>query len=502
MALGSQERVDAVDVAIIGGGPAGSAAARILAECGYRVLIATKPDDPARGRAESLPPSTRKLLREIGVLDAVDRAGFYRTTGNTVWWGQRQGQVERFDGSTEALGYQVFRPDLDRLLRAHAQAAGACLITDAIVTGVDFDRDSVRIEYQRNGGRHESTTCRFALDCSGRAGVIARRQGLRRQQRGYRNQALVGVWKRPDGWDLPDQTHTIVQTYEDGWGWSIPLSSAVRHVGVIVDGATTGVARGPTFESTYRAEVAKADELNRLTAGGTLVGVWACDASVYSSQGYTGENFLLVGDAAAFIEPLSSFGVKKALASAWVGAIAVHTSLCHPDRREAALGFFSRRERQVYATSLQRSRDYAREAYASHAHPFWALRAGIDIDPAADIDDDALVKAPDVLAAFEVLRESPTFDFTCPGPIRLEKVPVIRGREIALEDALALPEARHAVRFVKSVDLLKLRELACHQRHVPDLFEAYCREHGVVPLPDLLGGLSLLVAKGALVRCS
>src|SRR5215510_10531299 len=106
-----------VDVIVIGGGPAGAAAARLLSLWGYSVRLLTKPADVSRGAAESLPPSTRKLLVTIGVLDRVERAGFYRTTGNTVWWGERHGEVERFDASpasegVEATlnGYQVLRP--------------------------------------------------------------------------------------------------------------------------------------------------------------------------------------------------------------------------------------------------------------------------------------------------------------------------------------------------------------------------------------------------------
>ena len=85
-----------VDVVVIGGGPAGSAIARLLAQWGHSVRVLTRAADPARGAAESLPPSTRKLLAKIGVLDAIDGADFYRTTGNTVWWGQREGHVEKF----------------------------------------------------------------------------------------------------------------------------------------------------------------------------------------------------------------------------------------------------------------------------------------------------------------------------------------------------------------------------------------------------------------------
>ena len=81
---------------VIGGGPAGAAIGRLLAAWGHSVLILTKAPQGLRGLAESVPPSSRKLLSAIGVLDVVDRAGFYRTTGNTVWWGSDAPRVEYF----------------------------------------------------------------------------------------------------------------------------------------------------------------------------------------------------------------------------------------------------------------------------------------------------------------------------------------------------------------------------------------------------------------------
>lgn len=482
------------DAVVIGGGPAGSAIARLLALWGHSVLVLTRATDAARGAAESLPPSTRKLLATVGVLESVDRAGFYPTTGNTVWWGKRDGHVEQFD----VPGYQVYRPELDRVLLAGAADAGAEVISDAHVRRVHVDGASLaRVEFQRD--RHPPTvvTSRFAVDASGRAGVIARR--YRRREPGFLTQAFVGEWQRDDGWDLPDPTHTLVETYQEGWAWSVPLSGTIRQVGVAVDGATTRIRRGPTLHGTYRTEIGKTRQLNALMAGAMLGRVWACDASLYSSHRFTGPQFLLVGDAASCIDPLSSFGVKKALASAWVGAVAIHTCLTHPDRQTIALDFFASREQQVYATSLQRSCEFAREAYARHPHPFWAERAETVVEAVSgDIDEDALFRAPDVQAAFGRLKASPAIALSLSDMIRVRKRALIDGHEIVLCDAVSLPEAPDGVRFLAGVDLLKLGEMACRHQQVPDLFDAYCRAYGAVPLPSMLGSLSLLLARGVL----
>ena len=147
----------------------------------------------------------------------------------------------------------------------------------------------------------------------------------------------------------------------------------------MVNGATTKLTRGPEIAEVYKSELAKTRQLaaRMRTAGAHLRHVWACDASLYSAHTYAdaSRQSLLVGDAGAFIDPLSSFGVKKALASAWIAAVAVHTSLRDAGRKQIALDFFSSWERQVYTTHLQRTCDFARRAYAQHPSAFWAARA-------------------------------------------------------------------------------------------------------------------------------
>ena len=108
-----------IDAAIIGGGPAGAAAARILTERGHRVVVFARDPDPVRAFTESLPPSACQLLATIGILDAMDGNGFVRSYGNTVWWAEREGVDERF-GDGETYGFQVSRPRFDNLLLDHA----------------------------------------------------------------------------------------------------------------------------------------------------------------------------------------------------------------------------------------------------------------------------------------------------------------------------------------------------------------------------------------------
>ena len=300
------------------------------------------------------------------------------------------------------------------------------------------------------------------------------------------------MWSRRDGWDLPDETHTAVETYRDGWAWSVPVSAETRHVGAMVGSAMPEERTPRALGDAYQSEIEKTRQLAARLRGASLQHVWACDASLYSASTYAGPRFLLIGDAGSFIDPLSSFGVK-ALASAWLGAIVAHTRLVDPGRDTLACDFFSDWERGVYATHLRRSREFARAACLEHDSAFWAARtAAAPDDPAdrgaADVSGDA-----DVRRAFDAFKAAPAIDLRLADGVRFEPRAVIRGREIVLEEALA-----GGLRFAGNVDLVTLARLAGEHRRVPDLFEAYCQRLAPVPLPSLVSGLSLLVARGIL----
>ena len=274
----------------------------------------------------------------------------------------------------------------------------------------------------------------------------------------------------------------------------------LRQVAVMVDGATTRTTRGPRLRMPMSAELAKTRRLSAMTAGATLERAWACDASLYSSSDFAGPQFLLIGDAASCIDPLSSFGVKKALASAWLGAIAVHTALVDSQRRSLALDFFSGREREVYAADLARTRSYARRASEHHRHDFWKRRASAD---GAEPDDDAvadnsarLLRRPAVRCAHEHLRAVRAIRFGWSGQRRFRETAArARTRNRARR---CHPVGTAAIRYANGVDLIALGHCAVRHRQVPDAFDEYCRVHGSVALPEFLAAFSLLVAEGVL----
>lgn len=468
------------DAAIIGGGPAGATAGRLLAAWGHSAAILTAPPTSRPRLAECLPPSTHKLFDHLGIRDAVERAGFLPTSGNTVWWGGKR----RVESYPEGAGYQVPRGDFDALLLTLAEKAGARVRLGKVlraVGGIEFE----------SGGRRKRIPTKFILDCSGRAGVLGR--AFRVKEPKSSTVALCGVWRNDAGWRLPDATHTLVEAYADGWAWSIPLSHTLRHVAFMVDPGETKMVRGAGLLAAYLAELGKTRAFRRIFSRGTLEQApWGRDASLYTARRYAGPGLLIAGDAGAFIDPLSSFGVKKAMVSAWVAAVVVNTCLVRPEMQEAALQFFNDRETQVYADYHRRTASWFRAA-GRDSHAFWTHRSEF---PDSEIRDDYREATG---LAFESLKRKRSIRLRLSDHIRIDRRPAIEGQLIVLRSVLTVPNSPEPFDFFENVDLARLAQLAGQYRQVPDLFTAYNRAAAPVPLPNFLSALSLLLARGILI---
>ena len=494
------------DVAIIGGGPAAVAASTLLSRWRHDVLVLTRPAPAGPSLAESLPPSIEKPLAAVGLNRSVLRAGFYRTYGNTVWWGEDQQRSEPFaDG---AWGYQVIRKSFDDRLLEEAVAAGVTVIRDAHVQSVDLEASPPRLVYESRAGDRVTVEARMVLDCSGRAGVIARQEGCRVQDEERSTVALVGIWRCNAGWDVPDPTHTLVESYADGWAWSVPVSHTDRYVTVMVDPRTTALSRTGAVDGTYRAELAKTTRLAHLVDDARPIGHgWGRDASVYSANQVGGPGFLLVGDAVSFVDPLSSFGVRKALTSAWLAAVVTRTRLRRREMDAPALQLFATREREVFDLHTRRAATFFANASHRHVHPFWTDRAEPTDSsrPSADKELDHEVHSfrsdPAVLGALNDLQRAPSVRLRRTGAVTLTTHPAVRNDEVVLEPRVVIagwPAGERGIRFLRGVDLSHLVSIADRHSQVPDLFDAYQRDRPPVPLADFLGALAVLVSKGAL----
>jgi flavin-dependent dehydrogenase len=488
--------VDSCDVLVIGAGPAGSTAAQLLASWGWSVsLVHRAPSHMPL--AESLPSSTRKLLHFLGQLDRVDAAGFHPNQGNVARWAG----ADR-DTRTADAGFHVSRDRFDAVLR-DAAAAARVRITDGVVQRVEIGDPSC-VTFATG---HGLATCRarYLLDCSGRTGVVASR-GFRRSASGYRTLAITAEWDCA-GWPPSEQAQTAIESYQDGWAWSVPLSPTHRQCTVMIETGSSGhgSAKAAALPATYARELTKATMLSARLAGARQVSTpWACDASIYDAVRAADEGVLLVGDAASFIEPLSSAGVKKALLSAWRAAVVANTCLSNRSLAGPAADLYAKRERQVYADCTRKARGFFAEAADVHDNPFWAVRANpkgaLDAPDADDeLSDDAVSRDASVRRAFDRLRAAEHVRLRPAEALRFEPVPSIEGREVVMRDALVVPGLSTPLQFTAGVNLPALARLATGHADVPELLAAYRAQIGPVPVSALLTGLSLLVARHALV---
>lgn len=485
--LSAMRRADAI---VIGAGPAGCAAATVLAEAGHSVLLIDRPASARHALAESIPPSARRLLTELGMDHAVDAAGFQAWQGNTVWWAGQPARVETF--GADAAGMQVERDRFDAVLRDVAIAAGA---QHRVGTVRDVDGQTVAIDTEE-----ETTvaTAPWILDCSGRAGVLARR-GLRIPEPSHRTVALAGIWHAIAPWPEAQAGHTLVASHADGWAWSVPVSADHRYVTLMVDPERSRLTRGVQALEVYLAELAKVQPFTPLLAAASLVeGPWGADASLYGAAQHAGPGFLLVGDAATFIDPLSSFGVKKALASGWLAGVVIHSVLAAPAMQDVALEFFESRERTIAASFRRQAARYADATGANH--PFWQARTTETVADAVaeEVDPAELARDPEVLAAFRDLQARPDMRLQLTSTARIAPRPVIRGRALVMEDHVVSVAWPSGLRYIRNIDVVLVARLAPMHQDVGALYEAIVRIQPGVGLPDFLGVLATLIARGAL----
>ena len=512
-------------VLILGGGPAGAAAARLLAQWGIEVVLveravggggagAGRGADAGRGvaaqsLAESLPPSTRKILAATGLLGVVEAGGFHPNGGNTALWG---GEGRRDDFAGGATGFHVLRSRFDRVLREAAAEAGAEIVGGtARLPERDGEGEGWRVEVALDGGGRAEIVPGWVLDCTGRAGVLARR--YRVMETDAPTLAVVRRYRKEVGWDNVDPTHALVESFDRGWAWSVPTSNEERHVAVMVDPRLQAVLEGAADLSTaFEAEIDNTALMSSITKPAAPVGAaWAVTASMYTSTEFAPGRALLVGDAASFADPMSSYGVKKALASGWLAAIAVNTSIRTPELAATATEFFSQREGAMYRSLREGLAVQVAGTGVGGGDGFWEQRARWLADRPGDAGDantpdgpdtEALRDDPEVRAAFHALRLGS-------GRLRIgsrstTQRPLVIGNRIRMAPALVTPRFPAGVRYFRDVDLLRIVHLAPGCGNPGVLYESYqewaAREDlPPVDLANCIGVIALLVADGVLV---
>src|SRR5437870_4713421 len=229
------------DVAIIGGGPAGSTAAALLAQAGRRVILFEREKFPRFHIGESLLPFSMKAFTRLGLHEKFSRAGFIKKYGGEIIGACSENGTKFYfkDGyrSETDHAYQVTRGDFDKVLLDHARESGAHVHEQTAVDGIDFSHDGIQLGVRSDGSFH-SVRARYLVDASGRTSVLGRQFKIKKTYDHLQKLSIFahyeGVWRR----DGIDGTLTVLVRAIDRWFWLIPLTAERTSVGVVLDSET------------------------------------------------------------------------------------------------------------------------------------------------------------------------------------------------------------------------------------------------------------------------
>ena len=272
--------------------------------------------------------------------------------------------------------YQVWRPEFDHLLLENSRANSVDVRYGHQVLEVIFHGDrAAGVRYSTDGGEERIAGAGFVVDASGQRALLARKLRLRRWDPFFRNVGVYGYFSGGRRLPPPDETNIFIESYENGWLWNIPLHTGWAGVGAVVDGSESREAirkAGPhRFLMDQIAQSCHSAEMlgtARLESGPFTVKDWS-----YTSRRTAGDGYVLVGDAACFVDPLFSSGVHLALMSGVLAAAYVTTALNHPDMREAAAAVYQ----ALYGREYGHFREMAMLFYSSNRTAesyFWEAR--------------------------------------------------------------------------------------------------------------------------------
>jgi len=334
------------DVLVVGGGPAGSTIASLLAQQQRRVVLLEQERFPRFHIGESLLPLNLPLFERLGVADDVRRIGVYKPGAELVSDAHAAAGTFRFsDNPYLSVGhsYQVRRAEFDKLLLDNSRRLGAEVREEVRVADVVLnDGERPRITaIDKNGGKTEWLP-RFLVDATGRDTLLARQLGLKRIDKRNNTAAVFGHFRNVPCRPGDKAGMITVYLFDHGWFWMIPLPDDIMSVGLVGTRALFK-AKGGNIDALFTQAVAATPSLAAHMAKAEPLGpLTACADYSYDSRSYVGESHILVGDAAAFIDPLFSSGVMMAMSSAAFAASAVDGLLAGRPREPIVRDYESR----------------------------------------------------------------------------------------------------------------------------------------------------------------
>src|SRR5215212_10339005 len=340
------------DVIVMGGGPAGSSVAGILAREGRQVVLFEKEIFPRHHIGESLMTDTYWTFRRLGLLEKLKESPFVRKY--SVQFANAAGKESRpfyfFEAvhHESAVTWQVTRAQFDHMLINHAAEQGAVVHQGVQVKQVLFEGDrAIGVEVQMQDGTREKFFANVVVDATGQAAMLSNKFRWRVRDPKLKKAVLYSYFKgshrEPD---LNGGATLVLRTEpgSGGWFWYIPLENDITSVGIVADPEYLLKNRGQDLAKIFHEEIEKCEPCRRRVGDGTRVDkIYSILDYSYRSKQNAGNGFILIGDAYGFLDPIYSSGVLLALKMAELAADAIHDAFNHDDFSGERLGQFQTR---------------------------------------------------------------------------------------------------------------------------------------------------------------
>jgi flavin-dependent dehydrogenase len=385
---------EACDVAVIGGGPAGSTAAALLARRGHKVIALEKARHPRFHIGESLLPMNLPVFERLGVLDKVRALGVFKAgadfeTDNPR--GYNTFAFARAIGRSPPHAFQVWRQDFDRMLYQHARECGADAREGHEVTAVEqLGPRATRLDVHTDEGHSYSLQARYVVDASGRDAFLAAKRKLRRKNLQHQSAAIFGHFRGATARLGEDAGNISIYRFAHGWMWMIPLPDGVMSVGAVCQPEYLKQRKGRTLEYLLDTLKQNAALWRRMERAQLIGEVRVTGNYSYDATRIGGPGWVLIGDAFAFLDPVFSSGVYLAMSGAETAAAVVDTALREPQREKALLGKLERRQRagiERFSYFIYRFNSPVMQQMFRQPRNIWQLEQGVISMFAGDVFD-------------------------------------------------------------------------------------------------------------------
>jgi flavin-dependent dehydrogenase len=343
------------DILVVGGGPAGSTFSTLMSEMGWKVVLLERDCHPRFHIGESLLPMSLPILERLGVVEEVRAIGIEKFGAEFNFLdGHRETFYFDFAmNKSQPMAYEVRRSEFDEILFRNAARRGVDAREGARVTEVNFRSGRVFATAADRNGQAQHWTARFLIDATGRDTLLSRRLSLKRKSLKHNSAAIFGHFNGVTRRVGKDEGNISIYWFEHGWFWLIPLRDGIVSIGAVCYPEYLKTRSGTTEKFLWDT-IALSEGVSARMKTARLVGeVRATGNFSYKATrmyGKKGENYLLVGDSYAFIDPVFSSGVHLAMSAASIAADTVNECLNAPERSTVLLRQYARKINEALKT--------------------------------------------------------------------------------------------------------------------------------------------------------